>query len=105
MSEVRNASISRLLIVIITAAAWFFISNHCVLAEFKGATKAKASCHQPCCGDQAPAKSKSESSVECCKTLRATLSGAAKVFAGYDTSLFAKQFYFIGPIIFANESG
>ncbi len=95
---------ARHLIAIITTVAWFFISNHCVLAEFKSAPKAAASCHQPCCGDQPPAKSKSECAVECCKTLRATLSGAAKAFAGYDTSLFAIQFYFIGPIAFTNES-
>ena len=56
----------------------------------------KASCHQPCCGNQPPAKNKTESATECCKTLRATLTGAAKDFAGYDTSLFALQLYFIG---------
>ena len=105
MNETRSASIARLLVVIITAAGWFFISNHCVLAEFKGAPKAEASCHQPCCGDQSPAKSKHESGVECCKTLRATLSGAAKDFTGYDSSLYALQLYFICPIISANDSG
>jgi hypothetical protein len=105
MSEAPSASMPRLLIAIITIVAWFFISNHCVLAEFKGAPKAEASCHQPCCGDQPPAKTKSESAVECCKTLGATLSGAAKDFAGYDTSLFAIQFYFIGPITLTKDSG
>lgn len=105
MSEARSASMARLLIVIITAVAWFFISNHCVLAGFKGAPKAEASCHQGCCGDQSPGKSKSESGVECCKTLRATLSGAAKDFAGYDTSLFALQLYFVAPGTSTNDLG
>ncbi len=105
MSEARSASMARLVTVIITAVAWFFISNHCVLAELQDAPKAKTSCHQPCCGGQPPAKSKSESAVECCKTLRVTLSGAAKDFAGYDTSLFALQLYFIGPVISTNDSG
>jgi hypothetical protein len=95
---------ARLLTVIITAFAWFFISNHCVLAEFKNAPKAEAICHQDCCGHQLPVKSKSESGVECCKTLRATLSGAAKDFAGYDASLFALQLYFVGPVISTNDS-
>jgi hypothetical protein len=104
MSEVRSWSMARLLTVIITAVGWFFISNHCVLAELQDAPKAKLNCHQPCCGAQPPAKSKSKSAVECCKTLRATLAGAAKDFAGYDTSLFALQLYFIGPVISTNDS-
>jgi hypothetical protein len=95
---------ARLLTAIVVAVAWFFISNHCVLAEFKGVPKAKASCHQPCCGDQSPAKSTQEGGVECCKTLRATLSGGAKDFVGYDFSLFALQRYFVGPVISANDS-
>jgi hypothetical protein len=105
MTEAGSARMARLLTVIITAVAWFFISNHCVLAELQAKPKAKTSCHQPCCGNQPPAKSKSENAVECCKTLRAMLSGAAKDFAGYDTSLFALQLYFIGPVISTNDSG
>lgn len=105
MSEVRSASTARLLTVIITVLAWFFLSNHCVLAEFKGVSEPQPSRHQHCCGNQPPAKSKQESGVECCKTLRATLAGAAKDFAGYDTSLFALQLYFIGPVISTNDSG
>jgi len=105
MSEAHSANMGRLLTVIITAVAWFFISNHCVLAELQDAAKAKTSCHQSCCGRQPPAKSKSESAVECCKTLRATLLEAAKDFAGYDTSLFAPQLYFVGPVISTNDSG
>ena len=90
---------ARLLTVIITAIAWFLISNHCVLAERATCSATKASCHQPCCGDRPPAKNKTENATECCKTLRATLIGAAKDFAGYDSSLFALQLYFVGPII------
>jgi hypothetical protein len=104
MSEARGTSIARLLIVIITVFGWFLISNHCVLAEFKSAPKAEAGCHRRCCGDQPPVKSKQESGVECCKTLRATLSGGAKDFVGYDFSLFALQRYFVGPVISANDS-
>jgi hypothetical protein len=103
MTEVRGASRARLLIVSITAVAWFLISNHCVLAELQHASQTKASCHQPCCGNQPPAKNTTESATECCKTLRATLTGVAKDFAGYDTSLFALQFYF-GPVTCTNDS-
>jgi hypothetical protein len=96
---------ARLLAVITTAVAWFLISNHCLLAEMPAASKAISACHRPCCGNQPPAKNKTESGAECCKTLRATLSGAAKDFAGYDTSLFALQLYFISPVISTNDSG
>ena len=85
--------------VIVTAAAWFFISNHCLLAELQTAPKAKASCHQPCCDNQFPAKSKTDNAGECCKTLRATLAGTAKDFGGYDSSFFALQFYLVGPVV------
>ena len=105
MSEACSLRMARLLTAIVIAVAWFFISNHCVLAELQRASETKASCHQPCCGNQPPAKNKTESATECCKTLRVTLTGAAKDFAGYDSSLFVLQLYFIGPIIFTNASG
>jgi hypothetical protein len=60
MSEVCGASRARLVTVIITACAWFLISNHCALAELQPAWQTEASCHQPCCGDQPPAKNKTE---------------------------------------------
>jgi hypothetical protein len=104
MREACSARIARLLTVITTAFAWFFISNHCVLADMQHASQTEASCHQPCCGNQPPAKNTTESATECCKTLHATLSAAAKDFAGYDTSLFALQFYFVGSVIFTNDS-
>ena len=105
MAKTRGAGIVRLLTVSITASAWFLISNHCAFAELQHAAKTKASCHQPCCGEQSPVKNKTDNPTECCKTLRTTLSGTGKEFAGYDGSLFALQLYFIGPVIFTNDSG
>jgi hypothetical protein len=105
MNQVRGASIARLLTVITTAVAWFVISNHCVLAELLAASKVKTSCHRPCCGTEPPAKHKTESATECCKTLRATLAEPAKDFTGYDTSLFGLQFYFVSPVIPKDDSG
>jgi len=104
MREACIASTARFVTVIITAVAWFSISNHCVLAELQVAPKAKTSCHQPCCDNQPPAKNKRDNAGECCKTLRAPLAAAAKDFAGYDSSLFALQLYFIGPVISAADS-
>jgi hypothetical protein len=104
MSEACKAAVTRVPIVIVTVVAWLLISNHCLLAELPAAAKATSTCHQPCCGDQPPAKNTTEGATECCKTLRATLVGAAKNFAGYDTSLFALQFYFAAPVISPNDS-
>jgi hypothetical protein len=104
MGRTRSVSMARLLTVIISASAWFLISNHCVLADVQRVPQAKASCHQPCCGDRAPAKNKTENVTECCKTLHATLAGA-KDFAGYDSSLFALQLYFVRPIVFTDDLG
>jgi hypothetical protein len=105
MSEACSASMARLVTVTVAAVAWFFISNHCVLAELQTAPTAKMSCHRPCCDSQSPAKSKNGNAAECCKTLRATLSGSTKDYAGYDTSSFALQLYFIGPVISVTDSG
>ena len=105
MAKTRGAGIVRLLTVSITASAWFLISNHCVFAELQHAAKTKASCHQPCCGEQSPVKNKPDNATECCKTLRTTLLGTGKEFAGYDGSLFALQLHFIGPVISTNDSG
>ena len=104
MSEACSLRMARLLTAILIAVAWFFISNHCVLAELHRASETKASCHQPCCGNQPPPKNKTDGATECCKTLRATLAGTATDFAGYDTSLFALQLYFTGSVISADDS-
>jgi hypothetical protein len=84
--------------------AWFAIANHCALTGLVG-TKAKgaiASCHQ-CSGHQSPGKNKNKA-AECCKTLRATLSVAKQGAPGYDTSRFNLQSYFVGPVVFPDES-
>ena len=104
MSEACSLRIARLLTAIATTVAWFFISNHCVLADVQHVQPAKATCHQPCCGDRAPAKNKTQKVIECCKTLHATLAGA-KDFAGYDRSLFALQLYCVRPIVFTVDVG
>ena len=95
---------ARLLTAIVTTVAWLFISNHCVLADLQHVQPAKATCHQPCCGDRPPAKNKTEKVTECCKTLHATLAGA-KDLAGYGRSLFALQLYFVRPIVFRADLG
>lgn len=106
MNKTRRVGVIRIGIVLMTTVAWFAIVNHCALAGLLAmqAKPAIGSCHH-CVGDQSPTKNKDANGSECCKTLRATLSGAAKDFAGYDTSLFALQLYFIASAISTNDSG
>jgi hypothetical protein len=93
----------RIGIVLMMSVAWFAIANHCVLAavEMPAAKATVARCHEACYGDQSPAKGKEQRTIECCKTLRATLTGLPKNPAGYDTSLFVLQPYFVAPVILA----
>jgi hypothetical protein len=94
----------RIGIVLILSVAWFAIVNHCALTGLLAmqAKRAIAICHH-CADEQSPAKSKNESGSECCKTLNATLV-VAKKLVGYDTSLFALQFYFVAPALLLNDS-
>ena len=94
----------RIVIVLMMSVAWFAIANHCALTSFitTPAKTVTAICHH-CAEGQSPAKSKNESGSECCKTLNATLV-VAKKLVGYDTSLFALQFYFVAPELLLNDS-
>jgi hypothetical protein len=69
----------RLGIVLTTIAAWFSISNHCAVGALIAKTNsAVAPMH--CHGNQpTPSKKSSEAEMACCKMLRATLAGEAKV--------------------------
>src|SRR6266581_5597771 len=71
--------IIRLAVVLTTMAAWFSISNHCAVGGLIAKTNsAVAPMH--CHGNQpTPSKKSSEEEMPCCKVLRATLAGEAKV--------------------------
>jgi hypothetical protein len=82
-------------IVLLAALAWLAISNHCALAALEGSAEmiAAPTCHGMPDG-QAPAKQKNENDVECCKVLRATLTGLSKNLVAQNVSSFALQAYF-----------
>ena len=69
----------RVSIVVVTGLAWISISNHCALGALIAKTKsAVAPMH--CHGNQpVPSKKDSKEEMPCCKMLRATLAGEAKV--------------------------
>jgi len=59
--------------VLISAIAWFAISNHCALAAFNSTADALA-VHARCHGNApTPAKEQHDEQLPCCKVLRATV--------------------------------
>ena len=78
MRRARDKAI-RISVVLTTIVAWFLISNHCAIGALIGKTNsvvAPMHCH----GNQStPSKKSSEAEMACCKMLRATLAGEAKV--------------------------
>lgn len=88
----HTGRVSRFFLVIMTMAAWFAISNHCVLGAIEAqAGKPMAHCHghQP-----SPAQSPGgDQESPCCKTLRATVATPVKApEVQPDASLFVYDF-------------
>ena len=92
----------RLPVVVIAAAAWFALSNHCALAGIEHASKMPMHCHGAATTDHAPSKQDDRGGVECCKSLRATLLTSAKSVASLDEFLFAPYKYFVGVVEMPN---
>src|SRR5712691_2950620 len=94
----------RVAVVLSTMVAWFSISNHCAL----GAAIAKSnSTVEPmhCHGNQpTPSKKNSEEEMPCCKMLRATLAGQAKVVDVATKDYLPIQSWIVAEINFADEA-
>lgn len=88
----QTAGVSKFFVVMLTMAAWFAISNHCVLSAIEAsAGKPVAHCHGPEPSPVQPSGGDQES--PCCKTLRATLAVPVKApDAQMHASLFAYDF-------------
>jgi hypothetical protein len=89
-------------VTVLTLAAWFAISNHCVLGAFK--TKKSVAAHAPCHeSSSAPSKLpvKGEE-TPCCKLLRATLV-KDNASVAENALMFSLQPYFVGLIVFPEQ--
>jgi len=89
----RTKGLGRFLLVMLTMAAWFFISNHCVLATVTASGRDTSVAPMHCHGDpasQSPAKS-GEEQTPCCKVLKAVT--IAKVNIGANTVDFVLKEY------------
>jgi hypothetical protein len=98
---IRGSCFIRSSVVVVMAAGWFFISNHCALAIVERAKSAPAHAH--CHGSTEPTKAPARNEqVPCCKVLRATVVKEGASVAG-NSLTFSLQPYFVGLIIFPEQ--
>jgi hypothetical protein len=77
-----NQQITRIAIVAVSVVAWFSISNHCVLGALIAAHAQSAATQMHCHGNQSPPDKNADEEMPCCKVLRATILGKAKILQG-----------------------
>ena len=88
MTNLLRTRALRLPLVLLIAAAWFGVSNHCALGALQHASAMQIpKCHATAPENPAPAKHDQKSGVECCKILRAVASVPAKSWARDETKL------------------
>ncbi|PYL43613.1 MAG: hypothetical protein DME29_06495 [Verrucomicrobia bacterium] len=105
MTNLLRTRALRLPLVLLIAAAWFGISNHCALGALQHASAMQLpKCHASNPENPAPAKHNQKSEVECCKVLRATLLVASSSFVAGDTLSFAPYIYVLRFIPAADQS-
>ena len=83
LNPIRTNRILRVVIVTMTLAGWFVLSNHCALgrmAQTPQVKKEHACCHN---GDSKPAKEPADGKqgVQCCKSFRAVVPDGVKAAA------------------------
>ena len=92
MKPRRASQLARVVIVLVTLAAWFVASDHCALASALTHPVAASPAQEHCPSHSQPEKNNSQGNLPCCKSLIAT-AAPTKIFAGYDTTLFVAQPY------------
>ena len=92
-------------IVLLTIAAWFAVSNHCALGGLVAAKTQSPMARMHCHGNQSsPSKKSGEEEMPCCKMLRATLAGEAKIVQVASKDFLPIQNWIIAQVIFAEEA-
>ena len=100
----RIPTLRGLVVVTLTLAAWFSISNHCVLGGLIAAKTQSAMAAMHCHGGQPlPSKKSGDEEMPCCKMLRATVTGQAKIVQVASKDYLRIQNWIVAEIIFADE--
>jgi len=101
----RTAKLCRVVVVLVSLAAWFSISNHCAVGALVAAKTQPAMASMHCHGNQpSPSKKSSEEEMPCCKMLRATLAGQGKIVQVASKDFLAIQRWIVAEIIFADDA-
>ena len=100
----QSAKLYRVAVVSLTLVAWFSISNHCALGGLIAAKVQPATAPMHCHGGQPlPSKESGDEEMPCCKMLRATITGQAKIVQVASKDYLRIQSWIVAEIIFADE--
>src|SRR5688572_2559084 len=98
--------VSTAMIALVTAAAWFFAANHCVVACLVAPLNAEAESHEHCGGSsETPTDQERPNDCDtnnCCKSLSAPASFAKKL-VGYDKAFYTLKDYVVSEVVFLGE--
>jgi len=101
----RIAKLSQFALVMLTIVAWFSISNHCAVGALVAAHKQPAMMQMHCHDKQSPPPKKSgDEEMPCCKVLRATVAGEAKILQVTSKDFLPIQSWIATELIFADET-
>jgi hypothetical protein len=101
----RIAKLSRFVVVLFTLLAWVSISNHCALGGLIVTKTQSARAVMHCHGNQpSPSKKSSEEEMPCCKVLRATITGEAKIVEVASKDFLPIQSWIVAELVFAAET-
>jgi hypothetical protein len=90
-------------IVAVSIAAWFSISNHCAVGALIDAQKQSATMQMHCHGNPSPPSKSGGEEMPCCKILRATVTSQAKIVKIGINDLLPIQSWIAAKINFVHE--
>ncbi len=101
----RTAKLCRVVVVLVSLTAWFSISNHCAVGALVATKTQSAMAPMHCHGNQpSPSKKSGEEEMPCCKMLRATITGAAKIVPVASKDFLPIQSWIVAEAIFRDKA-
>lgn len=101
----QTAKLYRVAVVSLALVAWFSISNHCALGNLVAAKTHSAMAPMHCHGGQPlPSKKSGDEEMPCCKMLRATVTGEAKIIQVATKDYVPIQSWIVAEIILAHKA-
>jgi len=105
MLVTRSRRIFQATISVLAIVAWFGITNHCALGALVTAKMQSPLAPMHCHGNQpSPSKKTGDEEIPCCKMLRATVTGEAKIIQVATKDYVPLQSWIVAEIIFAHEA-